>query len=554
MERWQLIGGLAAALLALVGVGLATVGGAGFGDAAGADPTLAFEDVSNETGLRYASTDHGVGDGNASVYVADYDRDGWTDVLAIGGSDPVLFDNENGTFERSGALPPIEGAVHGALFVDHDNDGWEDLLVLRDGDTPLLLANDGGEFRVRDAGFEKPTPYPMGATAADYDGDGCTDLFVYQSGDWAERAPVGYNNPLDITDDNGNPNRLYRGTCSGFERVTDAGIAGERWSLAASFVDLTGDGRPDIHVANDYNNDTFYRNTGSGFERIVLGNATDRNGMSSEVADVNGDGRSDLFVTNVWLPLNESALSEREYRQLKNFKDARLGKRAAGNTLLINRANATFEFAAPEYGLAEGAWGWAAVIADLDNDGDRDAFHTTETFYTLDDSDPHLTYPMVWEREGDDYESRDASELGFLETDGRGVAELDYDNDGDRDLLVAQYDGRFVLYENRVRDGGNWLDVRVAREGAPSLGARVSITVDGETRHAVSNAKADFLSQDTRVLHFGLGAHETVEELRVVWPDGTTATYTELRGNRTVVVRPDGVTTGEGSASATAAG
>jgi hypothetical protein len=539
MNRTRVI--VALALLVAVAV-------AGYALASGSDSTddaeLAFANASAETGLQYASKDSGAGGGNASVYAADYDNDNWTDVLAIGGSRPVLFTNQGGEFRRSGQLPDLDVEVHSALFFDYDNDGWQDLLLLPDDGEAVFLHNDHGEFRVREVGLEVPLDYPTGATAADYDRDGCSDVFIYQSGDWVDQTPIGYNTPLDVTEDNGNPNILLNGDCSGFERAADANVSGQRWSLAASFVDLDGNGWPDIHVANDYNNDTLYLNRNGSFRQVTMGGGTDRNGMSSEVEDVNGDARSDLFVTNIYLPLNESKLSDEEYRQLKNFKEDRLGKRARGNNLLVNQGNGSFSYEAGEYGLQEGGWGWAAVLTDFDNDGRRDAFHTTETFYTLDEDDPHLTYPMLWQRTDGGFESRDASDAGFEETDGRGVAELDFDRDGDQDLVVAHFDGRFVLYENRVSDGGNWLNVRVpATEDRTALGAEVYVTVDGRTQFAVRNAKVDFLSQDTRALHFGVGDRETVDRVRVVWPDGSEATYTDVAANRTVVARRGGFET-----------
>lgn len=88
----------------------------------------------------------------------------------------------------------------------------------------------------------------------------------------------------------GNPNLLFDGDCNSFEQVENAGIEGTRWSLATSFVDLTGDGYLDIHVGNDFNTDVLYVNQHDGTFRRVEIPATDRHAMASEVADVTGDG------------------------------------------------------------------------------------------------------------------------------------------------------------------------------------------------------------------------------------------------------------------------
>jgi hypothetical protein len=518
---------------------------------------IRFENATESAGIDYHATGTGSGNGNSGVYATDIDNDGWTDLLIIGGESPALFVNRGGEFERRAAFPNVTADVKSAAVVDYDGDGWDDIVFFRVEDEPVVLHNEGGEFARTDIGLGNLT-YPLGATAGDYDGDGDSDLFVYQSGRWAEHKPAGYSNVSEqVGDDNGNPNVLYENTGEGFERVTDTGIDGRHWSLAASFVDLTGDGNPDIHVANDYNNDTLYVNQGDGsFERRTLGPATDRNGMSSEVGFVTDDDRADLFVTNIYVPMNTAreALSEEEFAIVSDFVYYRLGKRAKGNSLLVSRANGTLDDQAAALGVQEGGWGWAASFADFDNDGDQDLFHTTQTFVRIHDDDPVWPLPMVFERDGEGFERRDAADVGFAETDGRGTAVLDYDRDGDLDLVVAQYDGGFRLYENVGGDpvaegdrdgaGTNALQLRLkSSEDGPALGARVTVTVDGETTHRVVNARSDFRSQDTRMVHLGLGDATAVEEVRITWADGSERVLTDVPANRTVTVTRGGPVT-----------
>jgi len=535
-------------LVALVCVLVLTAGCTGATDLLGPSE-WGVDEVSEDVGFTYASQASGVGNGDAGVYASDVNNDGWPDLLAIGGDQPVLFENTGGAFERSDALPAVDMAVQGALFFDADGDGWEDLLLLPREGNATFLRNDGGTFTKEKRGLGDAFDVGVGASAADYDGDGDVDVFVVQYGNWADGTPDGYlQSEGYVSEDNGNPNVLYENTGDGFERVENAGIRGAHWSLATSFVDLTGDGAPDVHVANDFNNDTLYVNQGDGtFERRVLGTETSRNGMSSEVADVSGDGRPDVFVTNIYFPLDEANLTEERRARLENYFSFVLrSKRIAGNNLLVNRGDGTFGSEAAAYGVREGGWGWAAVISDLDNDRDPDVFHATQNVFRFDEEDPHYTYPMVWTRGSEGYESRDASDLGFEELDGRGVAALDFDRDGDVDLAVSAYNGEFVLYENRAeRLGNNALDVRaVESNGATTaLGARVTVTVDGETQTAIQHARSDYQSQDSRVLHFGLGDRETVDRLQVVWPDGTRQTLRNVTANQYVTVAPDGTVT-----------
>jgi len=540
--RPRLYGALAlVALVALAGCG-------GVIPAFGSGGGWGFENATASAGLDYEADASGVGNGDSGIYVTDFDGDGWPDVLAIGGEEPVLFANEEGEFERSGALPDLDMDVQGALFFDADGDGREDLLLLPRNGEAVFLHNEGGEFVREENGLGVEMGVAVGASAADYDGDGDLDVFVIQYGDWADGTPEGFLHPEGgyVAEDNGAVNMLFENTAEGFERVEDAGISGTHWSLAMSFVDLTGDGYPDIHVANDFNNDTLYVNQGDGtFERRVMGAATSRNGMSSEVGDFNADARPDVFVTNIFFPISEAEISEEKQQRLERyFAFVLRSKRIEGNNLMINRGGGDVSFESAAYGVAEGGWGWASAHVDLDNDGDRDLFHATQEVLRIDEEDPTFTYPMLFERDGDSFERRDASDMGFSEADGRGLAQFDFDRDGDQDLLVSAYDGSFKLYENTADelDGRHSLQVRVvgANGETTAIGAEVAVRANGTTQSAVLNAKADYQSQDTRVLHFGLGGTETVDRVAVTWPDGTEHAFEDVAADQRLVAFRNG--------------
>jgi len=386
---------------------------------------------------------------------------------------------------------------------------------------------------------------PKSASVADYNRDGCLDVFIASNSDWSEQVPAGGKNtttPVTARTDNGKPNYLFQSSCSNFTDVTDeAGIRGTHWSLATSFVDLTGDGYPDIHVANDFYNDIVYVNQRNGtFRRRVLDRETDRNAMSSEVVDVNGDGRLDIFVTNIYLP--------DRCRPASNL----IRGRVRGNNLLINEGGGAFTDEASRYGVRQGGWGWAASFVDFDNDGDRDLVQVTSenakyakyeiTDPTANEGAPtYLHRPAIWEQRNEsEFEPVNATRVGFQRSNGRGMANLDLDRDGNQEFIIASPTGDVQLYDNH-NEGGNWLQVAVrGNETLPATGARVYVTVDGKTSMQVRNSKADFLSQDTRILHFGLIDRGQVDRVRVVWADGTEHVYCDLASNQRIVVRPDG--------------
>jgi len=514
------------------------------------DQTLRFEEMSADVGLRYTYTKsynatHEMMS-NAGVFAADYDNDGYTDVLLTGGDSPGLFENVGGEFRPASALPPLSRSVRSALFFDYDNDGWIDLLLLSMGRQPLFFENQQGEFRQRDVGFDESLAVPVGATAGDYNGDGCPDVFIIQNGPWASEHPNGMRNYSVLEgEDNGLPNLLYEGSCSTFTEVTErADISGTRWSLATSFVDLDGDGRMDIHVANDFNNDIVYLNQADGtFEKHVLGDRTNRNGMSSEIADVDTDRDLDVFVTNIYYP-----------PRVNDEIEGSSAIRSKGNNLLINDGEGTFDERARSYGVLRGGWGWAATIADFDNDLSLDLIHATRKL-SFDVPPRRLSdraaervhhefssyrYPAVRVSNGSTFERVDPRKIGFERSDGRGIARLDFDSDGDLDVIVADAAGQYKLYRN-ARNDGNALQIRlVGSDETSALGARVYATVGTRTQLRVRNARSDYLSQDTRTLHFGTG-NNTYADVRIIWPDGHEQRLGSVRTGQRIAVSPAGI-------------
>jgi hypothetical protein len=492
-----------------------------------------FEEVAADRGFEYTATlavDFG---GPMGVYVTDYNNDHREDVLAIGGERPVLFENTGGEFERTDAVPSVDESMKSALFFDHDNDGWEDLLLLPENGSAVFLENENGSFRERDVGFDDDLRMARGSVA-DYDADGCLDVFVAQSGDWRENVPKAALPPYSpedaLLDDGGEPNYLYAGDCETFERVGGTGIEGERWSLVTSFVDVTGDGQPDVHVGNDFNVDVLYINQGDGtFERVEIP-GTARHAMASEVADVTGDGRLDIFVTNVHF--SEEIQIQGKMSSMDN----------RGNNLLVNQGDGTFTTEEDAYGVRDGGWGWAAAIVDLDNDGQDDLVHTTKDYLTKPDEDGTIrkieTRPSLWRRTGEEFSRVNSSAAGFEHSSGRGMAHLDYNGDGQRDLVVATAVGDYKLYKNQGT-GRNWLQIDLERMDAPVLGSDVYVETNDGTQYQVVTERSDFLSQDSRTVHVGLDDAESVT-VRVEWPDGTERTVDSVEANQRVVIPQEG--------------
>ncbi|MDP6538910.1 MAG: ASPIC/UnbV domain-containing protein [Planctomycetota bacterium] len=143
----------------------------------------------------------------------------------------------------------------------------------------------------------------------------------------------------------------------------------------------------------------------------------------------------------------------------------------------------------------------------------------------------------------------DASFVAGLdhEDDGRGTALIDWDWDGDLDLLVTNRTGpRARLLLNEGRSDAGFVAFRLEGRGGntAAIGARVRLECRGEGgpgRIRTARAGEGFLSQSSRWLHFGLGAAEPSRAL-VRWPNGTTEGFDSLaRDRRYVLVEGSGV-------------
>jgi hypothetical protein len=118
--------------------------------------------------------------------------------------------------------------------------------------------------------------------------------------------------------------------------------------------------------------------------------------------------------------------------------------------------------------------------------------------------------------------------------DGRAVISTDWDGDGRLDLLIrARTAPRFRLMLNQA-NAGNYLAVRL--EGRSSnrdaIGARVFVQAGGKEFRRTVQAGDSFLAQSSKTLHFGLGDAESVEEIRVHWPNGEAQHWKELQANQ----------------------
>ena len=121
---------------------------------------------------------------------------------------------------------------------------------------------------------------------------------------------------------------------------------------------------------------------------------------------------------------------------------------------------------------------------------------------------------------------------------GRGVAYLDYDRDGDLDLVFTENDGPARLYRNDGHPENRWLRMTLtgAQSNRDAIGAIVTVTSGGLTQTRMVKTGSSYLSQSELTLTFGLGKAEKVNQIVIRWPSGQHQTLENIASDQHLVV------------------
>ena len=493
----------------------------------------------------------------------------------------------------------IETMPGGVALLDYNNDGLLDIFVVNGGHigSPLRQPENFDRHdprywnrlyrQNRDGTFTDVTEqaglvnagdgnYGMGVAVGDYDNDGYPDLYVTSYG-----RNILYHNNGDGT----------------FTDVTaKAGVGGGGWSVSAGFFDYDNDGKLDLFVTRYMEWDTqhskdcggnfhtycppgefprttniLYHNRGDGtFEDVSERSgiaAKKGHGLGVAFADYDGDGFTDVYVAN-------DGMQQYLFHNNGNgtFKEVALEAGAALNsdggplsgmgvvfqdydndglpdvivTTLPRQTYAVFHNdghgSFSDRGLQTGITmlsgvtaGWGVGLEDFDNDGQKDLFVAQgHVLDNVEKIDPSLHYlePTLL-----------ALNRGgrFEPVDpgtpalvaARGAAFGDLNNDGSIDVVTTVLGGPPQVFMNRGSTA-HWLTItlRGKRSNRDGLGARVQ--VNGQTRFATT--AGSYESANDKRLHFGLGQAKTAK-VEIFWPSGTRQVLNDVAVDRFLEVR-----------------
>ncbi len=441
--------------------------------------------------------------------------------------------NGDGTFtdvtEQAGLAPDLYATA--VTAADYDNDGYEDLLVTGYGRVILYHNNGNGTFTdvTAKAGI-KVDGWSISSTWLDYNHSGCLSLFVGRYVDFDPKyrnyyAADNYPGPLDYA---GTTNKLFRNNCNGtFTDVSaQSGIAAAIGrTMGVTAADFTGRGWDDIYVANDSTQNFLFHNNGNGTFKEIAEDAGVAYGQDGEAtssmgpvaADITGSGRLDLWV------------SDGHY-----------------NRLMKNNGDGTFADIGILSGLAQANAqyvSWGSGVYDFDNDGQLDimVFHGGLIHMIPME---HSVFKGLGGGRFEDV-SRSAGAVVNQRSVARGACFADYDNDGKVDAFVVNLGGRGTLLHNVSTATGHWIEIRLQGANTPTnhsgsnrdgIGAMVDILAGGRHQVAERVASSGYLSQNDGRLHFGLGAAQKIDKLIVHWPSGRVQTLTNLSVDRVLTI------------------
>jgi hypothetical protein len=288
----------------------------------------------------------------------------------------------------------------------------------------------------------------------DYDGDGRLDLFLVNGAALADPMP---NGKRPDKSDRRYWNRLYRNTGRGtFEDVTEqAGVRGSGYGMGVTVGDYDNDGRPDLFVTNFGRNELYHNEGGGRFKEVTEKAGVAGGGWSTGAAffDYDGDGRLDLIVARYleWdFSLNPWCGPERAGRRGYCHPNA---FRPTTSLLYHNEGNGTFHEVSREAGLAaHPGKGLGVAVGDSDGDGRLDVLIANDSVaQQLFHNNGDGTFTETALESGVAYNARGAAFAGM------GVDWNDYDNDGRPDLFINALSLQgYTLFRNV---GGTYEDV-----------------------------------------------------------------------------------------------
>ncbi len=454
------------------------------------------------------------------------------------------------------------------LIADLNNDGWQDIVITYVDDKHRVYMSTGdGKFEdmTETAALGGKGLVGGPATVFDYDNDGLLDIYITYFGDYIH----GVLPTLSRVNGNGLPNKLFKNMGDFRFKEVNAGVADTGWGQAVTHTDFNVDNLQDLIVGNDFGSNVYYQNMGNGtFVDVSAEMGVDKPSytMNISLADLNTDQIPDIYISNiVTMNKDEKYVLPNEETQMKfNLEKLANLRVIEANDLFISSQSAegkisyTLNRELVGRGYNSTGWSWGASFFDADKDGDDDLYvlNGMNEFNLYSSKNSYADAGVVSDENRylpvDTKESNvffvnsggklnNVSEQSGLNLLGnsRSAAYLDYDNDGDLDVILNNYHQKSYFYQNNAEQlQTNWIKLRLQGDPAQgvnrdAIGARVIFTLpDGNKIWREIHGSGGYLTVQSKTIHAGLGKLDRVDA-EIIWPGGKHQIVKNLKANET---------------------
>tara|TARA_R110002096_G_scaffold345818_1_gene539263 strand:- start:14168 stop:15853 length:1686 start_codon:yes stop_codon:yes gene_type:complete len=441
--------------------------------------------------------------------------------------DEVFFgggmDQEDAIFGfRNNSFVDISSEVHlpkkgtsttstGAVSADFDNNGFTNLMVGRE-DGLHLYYNTNGTFKetlIDTPMNDKSTP--SGFTVGDINKDGFLDIFLgtyikkeLMEGQTIFKDPT-YGSTSELLLNNGD---------NTFKSITkEAGLDYIHNTFQGGLIDIDNDSWLDLIVVHDTGEVRTYKNNGDLTFTMKENPLTNKFAypMGLGIGDYNNDGLVDFMFSNTGSTLPR-ALAKGNIEDASRFNEKWLLFRNDGDFKFTDTANETK--------IADYEFSWGCTFADMNNDGLQDLM-VAENYVDLAPNKLFRLKSRFLVQKEDGTFAPTEEESGVVNPHF-GITALvsDFNLDGYLDMIWVNIDSPSLAYINK---GGtnNFIQINL-EDNAQAIGAKVTVETNSKKLSEWLVTGEGLASDQTALLHFGLDKDTEVKSVLVEYTNGKT--------------------------------